>query len=225
MANGNTCEMCGELFEAKRSDARFCSASCRSKAARARKSGGDAVAAPVRKAAVATPMRNAAGAAAAPTPDMSALVELRAELIERLVLLDERIGDVEGDQAEARMQAQVVSEYGRRLVAVERRGRGSGPDEATVKKWIRAAMRDEVQVLRDESSDRGEELRALRETMTNMERRPRPDRRSVDRAPGEKVEEIDEALRMVIRRLDTVEVEQGKLMFSVMVLERMAGVE
>ena len=209
MANGNVCELCGEPFEAKRSDARFCSSSCRSKAARARQAG-----------EVVKPAPRLAVEERSGTPQ----AEVGGELEQRVMVLEERIADLEGDQAEARMLADIVMGYEKRLVALERRPASGGLDEATVKRWVRGSVSLEVEEVRREVAAVKSGVAAMERHVGELTRRVKVLRRGGDEGLTEKVDEIHNVLLQVIHRLNDAEALQGRLVVSVGVLEGMVGV-
>ncbi|MFH1465093.1 MAG: hypothetical protein ABIO70_11975 [Pseudomonadota bacterium] len=210
MANGNVCELCGETFVAKRSDARFCSSACRSKSARARQTGG-----------VATPVARVVVEAKAEAPQPA----IDGELEQWVMALEERIADAEGDQAEARVLADIVLGYERRLVALEKKPAGGGADEATVRRWVREAIRREVEGIERKVAEAKSGVEELGRNVGELARRVKMLRRGGDEGIKERVDEIHDVLLQVIHRLNDAEALQGRLVVSVGVLERVVGVE
>lgn len=98
-------EVCGQTFEAQRRDARYCSASCRAAASRARREGVGTESGPSMAAAPAEPRATApvpskAPAPVAPAPCAARQVSAWPEEDPRLRALEVKLVDLEADVAE-----------------------------------------------------------------------------------------------------------------------------
>ena len=195
---------CGQTFEAKRADARFCSGSCRAAASRAR--------------------RAVVGTRSVPTtaPDPVGRPEHPDEAAtdERLRVMEERLMDLEGDVevAEAErdglrlLQARLEPALARAMAVVEEAQRAA---EATAEAAV-APVREELARVQSEAV-RPSDLAELRAAVARLERRlaAMESRDPAASAPERRLAEVEDAVITLARRVGRLREEFDVLVHAI----------
>jgi chromosome segregation ATPase len=190
----STCalETCGKPFEAKRSDARYCSASCRAKASRERQGSEGPDPGPSREVA--------------PRADPRPLVADAPPDQDRLTRLEERVLDLEADvdaseherDAMQRLRTRLETTVARTQAAAEQ---AQGSAEAATRAAVEPVQR-ELAAIKAASLKRGD-LAELRAAVEQVERRLAAMEERVEAAPApeERLDELEQAVIKLARRV------------------------
>lgn len=190
----STCslETCGKPFEAKRSDARYCSASCRAKASRER--------------------QGSEGTDPVPSREVASQADPRLSIVEdvperdRLTRLEERVLDLEADvdaseherDAMQRLRTRLETTVARTQAAAEQ---AQGAAEAAARSAVEPVQKELTAI--KVSSMKRSDLAELRAAVDRVERRlaSMEERVEVAPAPEERLDDVEQAVIKLARRV------------------------